>query len=101
MTKRNYSVKVGRVCVINFGDDAGKICTIVDIVDQSRALVDGPTSGVKRQTMPYRWLSLTSISFDCPRGCSKAALTTKLEENKVMEQYAETNWAKKAARTAK
>jgi len=39
--KRTHLVEVGRVCCINYGPDAGKICVIVDIVDQARALVDG------------------------------------------------------------
>jgi hypothetical protein len=29
-------VEVGRVCLINFGADAGKLCTIVDILDGQR-----------------------------------------------------------------
>ena len=29
-------VEIGRVCVINFGADAGKLCTIVDILDGQR-----------------------------------------------------------------
>jgi large subunit ribosomal protein L14e len=29
-------VEIGRVALINFGEDAGKLCTIVDILDGSR-----------------------------------------------------------------
>ncbi len=29
-------VEIGRVCLINYGDDAGKLCTIVDILDGQR-----------------------------------------------------------------
>ena len=29
-------VEIGRVCLINFGADAGKLCTIVDILDGQR-----------------------------------------------------------------
>jgi large subunit ribosomal protein L14e len=41
---------------------------IVDIVDSNRALVDGPNTGVGRATIPFRWLSLTSVKVDIPRG---------------------------------
>lgn len=53
-------VEVGRVAYINYGPDFGKLCTIVDIIDGKRVfvhqvcsndqvLIDGPTTGVKRQ----------------------------------------------------
>ena len=37
-------VEIGRVVLINYGEDAGKLGTIVDVVDNGRALVDGPTA---------------------------------------------------------
>lgn len=37
-------VEVGRVALVNYGEDTGKLCVIVDIVDQNKALVDGPKS---------------------------------------------------------
>jgi hypothetical protein len=54
-------VEIGRVCLINYGDQAGKLCTIVDVIDQNAALVDGPQAltGVHRQSMSLRNLSLT------------------------------------------
>lgn len=44
---------------INYGPDAGKLATIVDIVNDKRVLVDGPDSGVARQVIPLRRLVLT------------------------------------------
>ena len=29
-------VEVGRVCLINYGPDAGKLCTIIDFVDSKK-----------------------------------------------------------------
>lgn len=37
-------VSVGRVVLINYGPDAGKIATIIDVVDENKALVDGPSA---------------------------------------------------------
>ena len=42
-------VEIGRVAVLGQGPDAGKIAAIVNVIDQNRVLVDGPTSGVLRQ----------------------------------------------------
>jgi hypothetical protein len=46
-------VEVGRVVLINYGPDAGKLATVIDIVDQNKCLVEGPEeiTGVKRQVI--------------------------------------------------
>ena len=87
------------VC-INYGPLAGKICTIVDIVDQARALVDGPYSltGVRRQTIPTRNLSLTSIVVPIARGVREGVLLKHVTANNVLDQWKATGWARKAAR---
>ena len=87
------------VC-INYGPLAGKIATIVDVVDQARALVDGPYSvtGVRRQTIPTRNLSLTAIIVPIARGVREGVLKRHLEASAVIEQWKATGWARKAAR---
>eukprot|EP01036_Dinobryon_divergens_P053180 gene53180-71096_t len=35
-------VEIGRVGLINYGPDCGKLCTIIDVVDAKRVLIDGP-----------------------------------------------------------
>ena len=46
-------VEVGRVAMLGGeGKDQGKIAVIVNVIDQNRVLIDGPTSGVLRQV---RW----------------------------------------------
>jgi large subunit ribosomal protein L14e len=56
-------VEVGRVCLVNYGPDAGKLCTIVDIVDQNKCLIDGPRkmTGCGRQVIPFKRLALTDF----------------------------------------
>ena len=45
-------VEIGRVAVLNGeGPNKGKIAAIVNVIDQNRVLVDGPTSGVLRQVL--------------------------------------------------
>ena len=49
--------------LVNYGEDTGKLATIVDIVDQNKCLIDGPKSltGVVRQLIPFKRLALTDL----------------------------------------
>ena len=50
--------------MVTYGPEAGKLCTIVDVLDQNRVLVDGPEpiTGVKRQTINLKRIKLTDIT---------------------------------------
>lgn len=87
--------------MISYGDNLGKPVVIVDIVDQSRALVDGPTSGVKRQVILFRRLQLTDIKLDIPRSIGTKALKAAVEKQGLDEKWAVTPWAKKQALRSK
>ncbi|MEQ2193554.1 hypothetical protein XENOCAPTIV_003314 [Xenoophorus captivus] len=59
-------VEIGRVAYISFGPHAGKLVAIIDVIDQNRALVDGPCTGVKRQAMPFKCMQLTDYVIKVP-----------------------------------
>jgi len=64
-------VEIGRVAVLNGeGPNQGKIAAIVNVIDQNRVLVDGPTSGVLRQAYPIKQLQLTPIAVKFPFNAS-------------------------------
>ncbi|KAI8582962.1 hypothetical protein K450DRAFT_225658 [Umbelopsis ramanniana AG] len=89
-------VEVGRLVLINYGKDSGKLAVIVDIVDHSRALIDGPTTGVSRQAFAYRRLTLTPFVIkDLPRAAGKTALAKALEKNDTIAAWNKTSWAQK------
>ncbi|KAG2192739.1 hypothetical protein INT47_011658, partial [Mucor saturninus] len=89
-------VEVGRVVLVNYGPDAGKLAVIVDIIDHNRALIDGPTTGVVRQAFSYRRMVLTPLVIkDLPRNVGQTALVKALEKNKVVAAWEQTAWAKK------
>ena len=67
-------VEVGRVVMVNYGPSAGKLATIVDVVDSNKCLVDGPTTGVPRQVITYRRIALTDLKCGVGRGAKAAAL---------------------------
>merc|ERR1719152_312147 len=90
-------VQPGRVALITYGPCAGKMCTIVDIVDQKRVVVDGPESvtGVRRHMMLIKRLSLTDIRMNLRRGAREKTLKKEMEKDDVMKKWSETSWAKK------
>jgi len=92
-------VEPGRLALITYGPCEGKLCTIVDIVDQKRVIVDGPESltGVRRHMMPVKRLSLTDFTCKIPRGAREKTLKKALAEGEVMKKWGECAWAKKIA----
>lgn len=61
-------VEAGRLVRVRYGPLTGKMCTVVDLVDLKRIVVDGPTTGVKRQMMPIKWIELTDQKCTIERG---------------------------------
>merc|ERR1719217_1751329 len=90
-------VEPGRLALITYGPCEGKMCTVVDIVDQKRVIVDGPESltGVRRHMMPVKCLSLTDLKSKIPRGAREKTLKKALDTQEVMKKWSETAWAKK------
>jgi len=98
--RRDLLVKIGRVCVINHGENTGKLCTILDIIDQNRALVDGPIelTGVHRQQLNFKSLSLTPQVLSIGKNPRPSTLAQVMIQAKVLENFAKSNWAKKTAK---
>merc|ERR1719271_1982803 len=77
-------VQNGRVALVNFGADTGKLVTIVDVIDQNRCVVYGPSSGVPRQVMGYKRLNLTDIKIELGRGCKAKTFAIDFDRFKAM-----------------
>jgi large subunit ribosomal protein L14e len=88
-------VEVGRVAVVNYGPDSGKHVIIVDIVDQSRALVDGPTSGVSRQVLAFRRMHLTDLVVPLARTAGTKSVLKAAQKFDLDSKWKLTPWAKK------
>ncbi|KAJ3064853.1 60S ribosomal protein L14, partial [Podochytrium sp. JEL0797] len=93
----NRFVEVGRVVLVNYGPDAGKIAVVVDIIDHSRVLVDGPTTGVARQALSYKRFNLTDIVIKVPRTAGTTAVTAAVQKADMEGLWNKTAWAKKLA----
>uniref|UniRef100_A0A8C5Q6B9 Large ribosomal subunit protein eL14 n=2 Tax=Leptobrachium leishanense TaxID=445787 RepID=A0A8C5Q6B9_9ANUR len=88
-------VQIGRVAYVSFGPHAGKLVAIVDVIDQNRALVDGPCTGVRRQAMPFKCMQLTDFVIKFPHSARQKCVRVAWEKEKINEKWTGTNWAKK------
>jgi large subunit ribosomal protein L14e len=90
-------VEVGREVLINHGPEAGKLATIIDIVDQNKCLVDGPEeiTGVSRQVIPYKRVALTDIKVKIQRNARAKTLKAAWKEGGTLAQWEGSSWAKK------
>ncbi|XP_075683259.1 large ribosomal subunit protein eL14 [Rhinoderma darwinii] len=88
-------VQIGRVAYVSFGPHAGKLVAIVDVIDQNRALVDGPCTAVRRQSMPFKCMQLTNFVLKFPHSARQKCVRVAWEKEKINEKWTETNWAKR------
>mmetsp|Transcript_112002 Transcript_112002/g.167686 ORF Transcript_112002/g.167686 Transcript_112002/m.167686 type:complete len:133 (+) Transcript_112002:85-483(+) len=88
-------VEVGRVVLINYGPDSGKLATIIDIVDQNKCLVDGPSTGVARQVISFTRIALTDLTVKIQRNAREKTLNKAWEEADTLNKWESSSWAKK------
>ncbi|TNY23533.1 ribosomal protein [Rhodotorula diobovata] len=91
-------VEVGRVVLVNDGPNAGKLATIVEIIDHNRALIEGPSTGVTRQPFAYRRLVLTPyVLKKLPRAAGTTVVKKVWDASEVEAKWAKSAWAQKRA----
>eukprot|EP01126_Amoeba_proteus_P055438 TRINITY_DN6885_c0_g1_i2.p1 TRINITY_DN6885_c0_g1~~TRINITY_DN6885_c0_g1_i2.p1 ORF type:complete len:170 (-),score=22.91 TRINITY_DN6885_c0_g1_i2:42-551(-) len=90
-------VQIGRVALINYGPDEGKLCVIVDVIDANRVLVDGPhgITGVRRQSLTTKRISLTDLVISIPRSVREKTLKKAFIDADVQGKWAKTTLAKR------
>ncbi|XP_020248355.1 60S ribosomal protein L14-2-like isoform X3 [Asparagus officinalis] len=86
-------VEIGRVALVNYGRDYGKLVVIVDVIDQNRALVDAPD--LVRGPMNFKRLTLTDIKIDIPRIPKKKSLIAAMEAADVKNKWENSSWGRK------
>eukprot|EP01056_Protomagalhaensia_sp_Gyna25_P005219 Protomagalhaensia_sp_Gyna_25__5218@NODE_630_length_2964_cov_360_923077_g489_i0_p5_GENE_NODE_630_length_2964_cov_360_923077_g489_i0NODE_630_length_2964_cov_360_923077_g489_i0_p5_ORF_typecomplete_len129_score24_84Ribosomal_L14e/PF01929_17/3_4e11_NODE_630_length_2964_cov_360_923077_g489_i024202806 len=87
----NRFVQAGRAVVCRYGSCTDKAAIITDIVDLTRVIIDGPTTGVPRQMISINRLHLTEFVVDTvKRGCDTEELAGLLKESDVMQQIRNT-----------
>ncbi|XP_078008065.1 large ribosomal subunit protein eL14-like [Phascolarctos cinereus] len=88
-------VEIGGVAYISFGPHASKLVAIVDVIDQNRALVDGPCSGVRRQAMPFKCMQLTDFLLKFPHSPHQKYVWAAWEKENINTKWKATRRAKK------
>ncbi|KAH9764302.1 Ribosomal L14e domain-containing protein [Citrus sinensis] len=83
-------VEIGRVALVNYGKEYGRLVVIVDVLDQNRALVDAPD--MVRGQMNFKRLSLTDIKIDIPRVPKKKTLIDAMEKAGRDSVYVKNKW---------
>ncbi|KAK1289581.1 60S ribosomal protein L14-2 [Acorus calamus] len=86
-------VEIGRVALVNYGKDYGRLVVIVDVIDQNRALIDAPD--MVRGQMNFKRLHLTDIKIDIPRTPKKSSLIKAMEEADVKNRWEKSSWGRK------
>ena len=89
-------IEIGRLCYIRLGDNAGKTCVIVDLVDQKRLLVDGPHCGLARQVIRLKNLAITDLKVKIARGCKTNVVRAALTKEDIANKFLQTSLSKKA-----
>jgi len=91
-------VEIGRVVFVAHGKHKGKLATIVDIIDQNRALIDGPCTNVTRQSYLLKRLHLTRFRLKFPHSCKSKVIRKVWVKNDVSGKWSQTKWAKRLER---
>jgi len=86
-------VEIGRVCLVNYGPDEGKLATIIDVVDQNKCLIDG--ENIKRQIINFRRIALTDFKVKIARNARGKTLKAAWKEGDIESKWGATSWAKK------
>ncbi|KAI0318364.1 ribosomal protein L14-domain-containing protein [Amylostereum chailletii] len=98
LRERCLSLKQSAVVLLKSGPQTGKIAVIAEIIDHNRAIIDGPTTGVPRQSFAYRHLTLTPLTVaKLPRAAGTGVVKKYLEKEGIVAKWANSSWAKKRA----
>jgi len=58
-------------------------------------MIDGPTTGVPRQSFPYKHLTLTPFTITIPRAAGSGTIKKVLEKEGTVEKWDKSSWAQK------
>jgi len=82
-------VEIGRICFIRFGNNTGRLCTIIGIVNPFRVLIDGPRrlTHVPRIPMALKRLELLKWKIDVRPNAGEKELMEAWEKNSILDKW--------------
>ncbi|PPQ82324.1 hypothetical protein CVT26_013153 [Gymnopilus dilepis] len=100
MRESNFKrfVEVGRVVLVKSGSSAGNIAVITEVIDHNRAIIDGPTTSVPRQSFTFKHFTLIPLRITkLPRAVGTGVVKKYLEKESIVERWNQSSWDKKQA----
>uniref|UniRef100_A0A1D1XCY9 60S ribosomal protein L14 n=1 Tax=Anthurium amnicola TaxID=1678845 RepID=A0A1D1XCY9_9ARAE len=94
-------VETGRVAYVAFGPHRGKLVVIVDVIDQTRVLVDGPETGVPRIQMRINDIHLTKFKIPFAHSARTKVVRKAWAAGEVQKKWEESLWCKRVQNAAK
>jgi large subunit ribosomal protein L14e len=93
------SIKIEYVQMGLIKKKINKINFIFDLfsIINFQALVDGPTTGVKRQSMNLKYLHLTKFHVKIPHGAREKTVRNAWIKAEIDKKWGESTWTKKIA----
>ncbi|EFA80731.1 S60 ribosomal protein L14 [Heterostelium album PN500] len=101
VSKFSLFVEIGRVVFINFGEYRNKTAIILEVLDQNRILVHGPTTGVPRHVINLKWIALTKLKLNVLRGARLTTLTNAIKAADLDNKVAQLRISKSVAAVEK
>lgn len=86
MITEKLFIEIGRVALIKNDEKENKVCVIVDIVDQTKMVIDGPCTGVSRRTIHSKNLFLLDFVLSIERGADSDKVKKIFSKEKVLEK---------------
>merc|ERR1711992_228376 len=83
-------VEIGRVAVIA---GEGKIAAIVDVIDQNRALIEGP--GIPRAAASIKNLYLTKLKVKFNHSAKSSIVKKAWEDGEVTKKFEASGWGQR------
>merc|ERR1712146_112297 len=81
---------------VTYGPQLHKLCTVVNIVDAGRLLVEGPENltGVPRQILPVKRVSLTGLEVNITRDARQKQLNKAWADSGIQKAWDASAYAK-------
>lgn len=91
-------LRLGRVVYINYGALSGKIAIVVDIVNENKVVIDGPTLNVCRQVISTKRLTLTKFCLgEYKMSCTRGDLKKMIESFDLLKRFSSCGIGKRLA----
>ncbi|XP_036337553.1 60S ribosomal protein L14, partial [Rhagoletis pomonella] len=94
-------VQTGRIAKCSAGSLKGRLVAIVDVIDQTRVLVDGPLTGVPRQAYRLNNLHLTKYRIKFPFTAPTRIVRKAWKDSDLKAQWKASPWSAKSQNICK